>query len=301
MERRGHKPLIKVPSFKEDGAAAPGSEIDMDSRLFGMGVNCLQATFECTDLEQATYLHDSLVPLAPILSALGAATPIFRGRLTGWDFRWNVLSMANDVRTPLERETGSIPKSRYSSINHYISDHPNFSDPELDDAPPLPYRDEHLDALLEQGVPESLAKHVARLVCHDAMIIYKSRTSMSEGSGPESMEHFEQFNSTNWNSIRFKPPPSLDSSIGYRVEFRSLDLQMTDYENAAFCTYLKLIVSLLTSDSSVNTAMPISMVDENMDKAHSIDAIHQEKFWWPKDLHSSSECGSSTGSDSSVS
>ena len=37
--------------------------------------------------------------------------------------------------------------------------------------------------------------------------------------------HFENLQSTNWNSLRFKPPPTLETNdIGWRVEFRPMDI-----------------------------------------------------------------------------
>jgi glutamate--cysteine ligase catalytic subunit len=36
--------------------------------------------------------------------------------------------------------------------------------------------------------------------------------------------HFENIQSTNWNSLRFKPPPAQNSKIGWRVEFRTMDI-----------------------------------------------------------------------------
>ena len=36
--------------------------------------------------------------------------------------------------------------------------------------------------------------------------------------------HFENLQSTNWNSLRFKNPPTVDSNIGWRVEFRPMDI-----------------------------------------------------------------------------
>ena len=36
--------------------------------------------------------------------------------------------------------------------------------------------------------------------------------------------HFENLQSTNWNSLRFKSPPSVDTDIGWRVEFRPMDI-----------------------------------------------------------------------------
>jgi glutamate--cysteine ligase catalytic subunit len=35
---------------------------------------------------------------------------------------------------------------------------------------------------------------------------------------------FESIQSTNWNSVRFKPPPSINSEIPWRVEFRTMEV-----------------------------------------------------------------------------
>jgi len=51
--------------------------------------------------------------------ALSAASPIFKGQLSGFDTKWSVIEQSVDCRTPEELE--SIPKSRYSSVNYYIS------------------------------------------------------------------------------------------------------------------------------------------------------------------------------------
>ena len=40
----------------------------------------------------------------------------------------------------------------------------------------------------------------------------------------EKSAHFENLQSTNWNSMRFKPPPSKESKIGWRTEFRAMDI-----------------------------------------------------------------------------
>ena len=83
--------------------------------------------------------------------------------------------------------------------------------------------------------------------------------------------------------MRFKPPPSLNSSIGWRVEFRTLDIQLTDFENAAFIVLIGLLVNL-SNHYDVNFIMPISMIDENMDRAHKRDAILNEKFWFKTNI-----------------
>jgi glutamate--cysteine ligase catalytic subunit len=100
-------------------------------------------------------------------------------------------------------------------MNHYISDHPNFTHPSLLDVPQTPVQADHLKSLVDGGIPTRLALHFARLFSHDALVIYKGYTEVEE----EGTQHFEQFQSTNWNSIRFKPPPTFNSDIGWRVEF----------------------------------------------------------------------------------
>ena len=67
-----------------------------------------------------------LLPFTPILSALSANAPIFKGKLADIDFRWTVISQSVDCRTDEERDPSNpkfIAKSRYSTSNHYISNH----------------------------------------------------------------------------------------------------------------------------------------------------------------------------------
>lgn len=51
--------------------------------------------------------------------ALSAASPIFKGQLSGFDTKFSVIEQSVDCRTQEELKT--IPKSRYSSVNYYIS------------------------------------------------------------------------------------------------------------------------------------------------------------------------------------
>lgn len=45
--------------------------------------------------------------LAPIMLAMTAATPIFKGRLADVDARWNIIAQSVDDRT--DAELGKIP------------------------------------------------------------------------------------------------------------------------------------------------------------------------------------------------
>lgn len=73
--------------------------------------------------------------------------------------------------------------------------------------------------------------------------------------------------------MRFKPPPSLNSNIGWRVEFRPLDNQLTDFENAAFIAVLFCLVNYINEHPEFTASMPISKIDQNMDRAHARDAV----------------------------
>jgi hypothetical protein len=87
---------------------AADDEIVMDCMAFGMGCCCLQVTFQARDIKESRQLYDLLVPLAPIMLALTAAAPIFKGQLADTDCRWNVISGAVDDRTPQVRTALSV-------------------------------------------------------------------------------------------------------------------------------------------------------------------------------------------------
>ena len=68
----------------------------------------------------------------------------------------------------------------------------------------------------------------------------------------------QNIQSTNWQSMRFKPPPP-NSTIGWRVEFRPLEVQLTEFENAAFVVFVVLLTRAILS-FKLNFYIPISKV-----------------------------------------
>ena len=103
-----------------------------------------------------------------------AASPIWRGYLADVDSRWNVIAGSVDDRTeeerglkvgyltltcytfyttfflqPLNENKFRIPKSRYDSVDLYISDH-WMNRPEYNDSP-LPYDEPIYDRLRAHG------------------------------------------------------------------------------------------------------------------------------------------------------
>nr|BAA09527.1 gamma-glutamyl-cysteine synthetase [Schizosaccharomyces pombe] len=295
-QRRGRKVAMNVPIFfdkntikpfhdptvpwdrnlfPEDANARDGAALDnhiyMDSMGFGMGCCCLQITFQAKSCDEARLLYDQLTPITPLMLALSAGTPAFRGYLADQDCRWNVIAGAVDDRT--EEEMKTVPKSRYDSVDLYISnDKRNL--PAYNDVPVVINQDCY-DKLIKDCIDERLAKHMAHIFSRDPLVIF-SDSILQDNS--VSNAHFENLNSTNWQSMRFKPPPP-GSDIGWRVEFRSMEIQITDFENAAYSIFVVMLSRAILS-FNLNLYMPISLVDENMKAAHARDAIHRKKFWF---------------------
>jgi glutamate--cysteine ligase catalytic subunit len=79
----------------------------------------------------------------------------------------------------------------------------------------------------------------------------------------KSMDHFESLQSTNWQTCRWKPPPprlsDKDPHIGWRTEFRSMEVQLTDFENAAFTVFIVLVTRVLLA-FDLSFYLPLSKV-----------------------------------------
>ncbi|QRV94293.1 glutamate-cysteine ligase catalytic subunit [Ceratobasidium sp. AG-Ba] len=265
-----------------DGAAKP-DHIYMDAMGFGMGCCCLQITFQACNVAEARTVYDALVPVAPILMALTASSPAYRGYLSDVDCRWDVISGAVDDRTeeerglkPLKENKYVIPKSRYGSVDMYLSDDYN-NRPEYNDVPVL-IDDQVYKRLRDNKIDNLLAKHIAHLFIRDPLVVFSE--AITQVDDTRSTDHFESLQSTNWQSLRFKPPPA-NSAIGWRVEFRTMEVQITDFENAAFSIFVVLLSRAILS-FGLNFYIPISKVDENMKRAMKRNAARGEKFWFRK-------------------
>ncbi|KAG0034427.1 hypothetical protein BGZ81_004677 [Podila clonocystis] len=275
----------------EDGAALP-DHIYMDAMAFGMGCCCLQITFQAVNVDEARKIYDQMAPLGPIMLALTAAAPIYRGYLSDVDCRWNVIAQSVDDRTeeerglkPLKNSKFRINKSRYDSIDSYISNDPS-NKPEYNDIP-LVYDKDIYKKLSDNGIDDLLARHIAHLFIRDPLVIFEELLNVDDN---ETTDHFENLQSTNWQTMRFKPPPSKTSPIGWRVEFRSMEIQLTDFENAAFAIFIVLVTRAVLSFNT-NFYIPISKVDENMKVAQNRNAVLNEKFYFRKSIFPQSRPG----------
>eukprot|EP00004_Rigifila_ramosa_P027672 TRINITY_DN9097_c0_g1_i1.p1 TRINITY_DN9097_c0_g1~~TRINITY_DN9097_c0_g1_i1.p1 ORF type:complete len:665 (+),score=125.25 TRINITY_DN9097_c0_g1_i1:150-2144(+) len=304
-ERRGHNVAIEMPVYRDSNtkiplalpSAAPsssgvgtepfdsfnypisrGDHILMDAMAFGMGCCCLQITFQARDISEARRVYDQFVALAPIMISLTAASPMWRGYIADTDTRWSVISQSVDCRTPqelgkepLSTERFRIPKSRYDSVSFYLDEKCDQKYNDLD----LVFDQEVFEYLQQEGMDASLAKHYAHLYIRDPIVIFHETLNVDNDI---STDHFENIQSTNWQTARFKPPPA-NSQIGWRTEFRPMEVQLTEFENAAFTAFTILLTHVLVT-YNLALYMPLSKVDENMKRSQARDAVLNSKFWF---------------------
>ena len=182
-------------------------------------------------------------------------------------------------------------KSRYASISLYIcpelAEHKNPRCTAAYNDVPAPVCEDSYARLVASGIDPMLSRHVAHLFSRDPLVIFHQR--VRELKDAESTEHFENLQSTNWQTVRWKPPPASSTflggqhDIGWRVEFRSMEIGMTDFENAAFTVFI-VLVSRIILYFDLNLYLPLSKVDENMRRAQTRDALRTQKMWFSQSL-----------------
>ncbi|KAJ5733670.1 hypothetical protein N7493_002456 [Penicillium malachiteum] len=299
--RRGRKVELNVPIFKDTNTPSPFKDptvnydlhlwpedddvrngaakddhVYMDAMAFGMGSCCLQITFQAKNMTEGRKLYDQLSPLGPILLALTAATPIYKGFLVDTDVRWNQIGGAVDDRTPeelgeapLKNDRWRIPKSRYASNSTYLSQDPRLRKEYFD--PDLVIDEDIKKRLMDGGMDELLATHFAHLFIRDPLVIFS-----------EDLEELDLNKVHQLATYAIQAPPSEKDDIGWRVEFRSMEIQITDFENAAFSIFIVLITRAILS-FDLNFYIPIQRTTENMETAHARNAVLDEKFYFRKD------------------
>ncbi|KAJ2066189.1 glutamate--cysteine ligase [Coemansia sp. S2] len=283
-------PLLDIPSNH--------NKLLLDSPLFGVGSGgILRVTLCAADLDEARILYDHLAPISAIMIALTAGTPIVRGYLTDRDSYWEVQCSATDDRSAQERgfapvttAKGKLMKSGLGTIESYLGPGPSSKDMSFNSQ----YNDMYYTyesaasvALMNVGIDRELSQHVARLFIRDLhfatakMLRDKDDATSSRSNG---QEHFKRFLGCNRQNVCLYPPNTRTRS-GWEVEFVSLEVQLTDEENAAFISFIVLLSRVIIS-YSLNLYIPISMMNQNMVRAQKVNAAKEQVFFFRRDLFS---------------
>uniref|UniRef100_A0A674D1D3 Glutamate--cysteine ligase n=1 Tax=Salmo trutta TaxID=8032 RepID=A0A674D1D3_SALTR len=136
------------------------------------------------------------------------------------------------------------------------------------------------DQLATFWIDKLLAQHIAHLFIRDPLSLFEEKIYLDDEN---ESDHFENLQSTNWQTMRFKPPPP-NSDIGWRVEFRPMEVQLTDFENSAFVVFIVLLTRVILS-YKLDFLIPLSKVDENMKVAQKRNAVQEGMFYFRKDIY----------------
>ncbi len=122
-----------------------------------------------------------------------------------------------------------------------------------------------------------LATYYANILAHDPVALTKGDLEREDETN-----FFEIMHSAFWPHVDFTLPPA-GSDAGWRVEFRPMEIQLTDFQNAALAIFMALLRQAITH-FGLNFYIPIEKVKENMERSHKRDAVRTQTFHWRKDV-----------------
>ncbi|KRH94961.1 Gamma-glutamylcysteine synthetase [Pseudoloma neurophilia] len=173
----------------------------------------------------------------------------------------------SDRRTSYKKSTQkpTIRKSKFSCSDMFISeDASQFNDTEVS------YKQEHFDYLVNQKVDTTMAKYIASLFIRDPLVNIKEYISKNKDT--ENFYEFLNIQSNNFKSTMLKLP--IDD--GWRVELRSIEIQVTPYENYCIIIFVTLLVEwfrsiyqekLAGNGTNIGFYLPMSLVEKNFARA----------------------------------
>ncbi len=179
---------------------------------------------------------------------------------------------------PLSTDRWKIPKPRLASGSTYLSQDPRLREEYQD--PDLIVDEAIKNRLLDAGMDHRLATHFAHLFIRDSLVVYDDDL---EEVDLEETRRFDMILGTNWNTLRLKPPVPSAKGPGWRIEVRPMEVQLTDFENAAFSIFVVLLSKTILH-FNLNLYVPITKIDENMQTAHAREAIVSRRFLFRRNI-----------------
>lgn len=290
--RRQEKPSMDAEIYQDvhtnmvdvqPGDRLPGT-VYLDALCVAFGNISLQTTFGNATLDEARWVYDQYCALSPLWLAFSASVPMIKGTLLNGDTCWDIYSTIIDDRSPAERKAAkNAVSAMWSNCPKFVStDARNLK--RYDDAEG-PAINRNARRVLRRELAKEGIKIDKKLLDHFATIFNKEHISFSEeiGKSPElapDSSLFEIIQGTVCYGMRLKPPPSLDSDIGWRTELRTMDAQLTLEMTFLLCHSTQVMNRLFVAmRDQVNFYMPMSLVHENFKRANKVNACVKEKFF----------------------
>ncbi len=251
-KRRGKR--VNIPINVEPDDQTRTRQLSGDAMAFGMGCCCLQVTLEAKSLDESLLLFDILQPLSTIMLAISAATPFAMGYLKTDNTRWDMVSHS-------VKDDADSPVSRFDMCPCYLHPyHNSYHDVAVElDAPSY-------QQLTERGISRSISRYVSQILHFDPVLVFHNDDY-----------NFKSHQSTVWQNVRWKPPGEEGES--WRVEFRTMEIQLTDFENTALILFTVLYARSCLALSTDN-CLPISKNNSNMRAAVRCRDLSKSQFWW---------------------
>lgn len=122
----------------------------------------------------------------------------------------------------------------------------------------------------------ALATYFAHFLSYDPLFLTENHIG-SRGSQPDA-QVFTAFQGV-WPHVIFKMPES--DTCGWRVKFRPMEIQLCDFDNAAFAIFMYLLSRTIVTHH-VSFYNPITLVSKSMELAQKRDAVLSERIWFRK-------------------
>ncbi|KAJ5745117.1 glutamate-cysteine ligase [Penicillium odoratum] len=209
--------------------------------------------------------------------ALTAGNLCYKGYLVDTESRWHATDALNDNRTMEEILSKTVVGKNVVTSNMRWSFSPVYAS--HDDHIPEGYQsystgNAKTRALFEEaGMDVNLSEFFSHLLKYDPLIIDPKHL---DPESPSDTYHFHALIGSFWLDIRLKPPPD-GMDMGWRVEFRPLEVQGTDFEKCRFVVFMALM-SRTISHFDLSFYIPMELVSENMRRAVMRDAVNQNRF-----------------------
>jgi len=214
----------------------------------------------------------------PLITALSAQSPFFKGKLSKHDVRLSTINQGCDERFEEEKDSKNenyIFSSRNSFIYSYLSDN-QYSLDNFNNLPRMPINKEYYKKLKDKNFSDKLATHFCNLLVRDPQVIFSERVEIDD---PKDNTHFLNFQSTNWNSLRLKPPVNSEGDNLFKIEIRPCDIQINEFENAAIITFVLLYIEII-KNYDINFIIPLYLAEQNYENSLLMDAVSKTQFHW---------------------
>ena len=147
--------------------------------------------------------------------------------------------------------------------------------------------------LMKGGMDPVMTAYFSHLHLRDPLYLSTAKSKLEE---VDAKQIHNSICASVWSHVRLKVPDVDDPDVGWRVEFRPMEIQPTDFANSAFLVFLALVRQTMAwLEPRLRLWMPMELVRDNMERAQARDAVIEGIFWFPSSALAKAESTLSNG------